>query len=65
MMLCRYCFLEHLQGVIAGQAFTEWKCSVCGQTFVHHNTATPTVCEQCAERLGKCEMCGRDIYNDR
>lgn len=47
---------------ISGQAFTDWKCDLCGEPQqMHHNTDTPRVCEVCAEAYGVCVSCGGDI----
>lgn len=60
MQLCDKC-LERVRNTLAGQAFTEYRCNVCGKKFVHHNTNTPNFCKNCAEKEGICQRCGSKI----
>ena len=47
----------------AGQALTGWTCKICGYEGVHSNTATPTICSECAEITGRCSKCGKLLKN--
>lgn len=62
-MLCKQCQKDRLEGVVCGQAFTDWTCLKCGKTFVHHNTATPKICKCCSKKYSLCEECGQEIKN--
>jgi hypothetical protein len=33
------------------QALTEFKCILCGENDSWHNSATPTICTECAKKL--------------
>ena len=58
--LCRSCC--YLRGpIIAGQAFTEYKCRNCHENFRHPNTAVPQLCEWCAKMLNACCRCGGPV----
>lgn len=46
---------------VAGQAFTEYTCTICGKKKVWHNTAVPKVCDECAQKFGLCQTCGKKI----
>lgn len=46
---------------MAGQACTPWACASCGKEATHGNTATPRLCNECAEKLRLCKSCGADI----
>lgn len=59
---CRFCFYLG-RGALAGQAFTSWKCGLCGAEGQHANTAVPRVCRPCAEGFGLCVTCGGDIQH--
>lgn len=50
----------HYISRMAGQAFTKWHCGVCGKEGMHHNTATPAVCNECAKEHDLCGRCGGD-----
>jgi hypothetical protein len=57
---CAHCY--YMQGHrLAGQAFTEWTCRLCGQVDTCQNTAHPVVCETCADAYGLCVDCGADV----
>ena len=58
-LLCKLCYYRG--GRIAGQAFTEWNCAVCGKADQHPNTATPVVCADCAKEHSLCRDCGADL----
>lgn len=61
-MICNECKKENsLGGWLCGQAFTDWKCQKCEQTFTHHNTSTPKICKKCSEKYNLCEQCGKEI----
>ena len=60
-MICKKCLMDRCY--IAGQAFTEWTCQKCGETFIHHNTNTPKICKMCSEEYNLCEQCG-DVINE-
>jgi hypothetical protein len=57
---CKYCFYFR-RGGMAGQAFTEWNCAVCGGEQMHPNTACPKVCKDCSKKLELCTQCGADL----
>lgn len=52
--LCRYL----RGGRMSGQAFTDWKCRVCGKDATHPNTGTPAYCDSCCKTHGLCPTCG-------
>lgn len=58
---CRAC--EYLgRGRISGQAFTAWKCRICGDDQpMHPNTGVPRLCADCAKTYSLCATCGGDI----
>jgi hypothetical protein len=56
---CKSCFYL-ARDRVAGQAFTAWRCGVCGAEHVHHNTNVPKVCDDCASRHDLCTVCGGD-----
>lgn len=53
---CRYCF--YFGHGIAGQAFTDYKCAMCGKTESHENTAVPKLCPSCSKIHELCRRCG-------
>jgi hypothetical protein len=55
---CRAC---HYRRRVAGQAFTAWSCGICGIEKLHHNTAVPRVCLDCAKKHSLCTRCGADL----
>lgn len=56
---CRYCY--YLNHGLAGQAFTDWRCVLCGLEAQHHNTNVPRVCVPCADGFSLCVTCGGDL----
>lgn len=48
---------------VAGQAFTPWSCKICGYHDVHSNTATPTICSECAQITSRCSKCGKLVIH--
>lgn len=60
-MICSKCKIEMQYGCACGQGFTEWKCEKCGKIYIHHNTNTPKVCENCSKKYNICEKCGKNI----
>jgi hypothetical protein len=54
--LCKACFYLG-RGAVAGQAFTEYTCSSCGQRTMWRNTNTPELCRKCADHDGLCIRC--------
>jgi len=54
---CKQCFYLRASR-IAGQAFTNWKCRICGTERSHHNTAVPRYCDDCAKAHKLCVECG-------
>ena len=62
-MNCRKCRAEQ-RGLIAGQAFTKYKCSKCGQLGYHHNTAVPKICDYCSNTFFICQTCRADLLLD-
>ena len=55
--------LDFANGV-AGQAFTEYTCKLCGQKYVHHTTAVPQVCDNCSKKFHVCTDCGKSIIDN-
>jgi len=49
---------------LAGQAFTDWKCQICGDEHSHHNTAVPRLCLRCAKNYRLCAECGGDLETE-
>jgi|SRR5580658_901083 hypothetical protein len=58
-MLCPGC--AYGGGYLAGQALTRWNCFACGKEGMHHNTAVPRLCLECAKELALCCRCLADI----
>lgn len=60
---CRACF--YLFRRVAGQAFTPYTCRECGEEHQHPNTATPKLCQTCADARTLCRHCGgpRETYS--
>ena len=63
MAICRKCYFEE-KGMMAGQAFTEFTCALCGKTDVWPNTNTPKFCHECSVKLNMCQRCGGDLGDD-
>ncbi len=57
----RECVACYYHAGLAGQAFTGWKCRLCGSEDTHATTATPAICFTCADAFGLCSSCGGDI----
>lgn len=45
----------------AGDAFTAWKCEICGYEGTRPDTDVPEICSECAEITGRCQKCGKII----
>lgn len=45
---------------MAGQAFTDYVCGLCGSSGSHHNTNTPKICRECAAKWDLCVCCAGD-----
>ncbi len=58
--LCRYCFYVR-RGDIAGQAFTNYTCQLCGTEERWANTNVPKVCKPCSFTKNVCVRCRGDI----
>jgi hypothetical protein len=56
---CKYCYYK--PSVVSLQAFTEFKCIVCNETFMHHNSDVDHVCKSCATEHELCVHCGGEI----
>lgn len=62
MKLCLCPACTYLRGGFAGQAFTAWTCEACEKPQPSwHNTATPKLCLECADRYGLCTRCLADL----
>ncbi len=57
-MICTECRYSGLWG---GMAITYSNCKECGKEIVNANTATDDYCVECADRLGICQHCGKEI----
>lgn len=62
--LCATCFYLR-RGRLVGQAFTEWRCCSCNCLFMHHNTGTPRLCDECGDTHQACVECGADLHLTR
>jgi len=58
--LCCACFYLR-RGRLAGQAFTDRPCGVCGVSMTFPTTATDALCPECSKKLKLCKRCGADI----
>lgn len=62
--LCRRCY--YLISKVCGQAFCEWTCVGCGNSYIHHNTCCPQLCYDCATLYSACVDCAADLdLNER
>lgn len=53
-----YCNGKHdVKG--AGDAFTNWKCTLCGKEDTNPDTNVPEICANCARITGRCMWCGK------
>lgn len=57
---CKKC-IEIDNNSMCGQAFTPFKCAMCGRVKNHHNTDTPKLCIDCSRDNGLCEKCGEKL----
>lgn len=57
MTVCKKCEFEQ-KGMMAGQAFREFTCTICGSTGIWYNTNVPKICGKCSEKLNICQRCG-------
>ena len=55
---CKVCYYNTR---IAGQAFTDWSCQMCGKEDHWSNTDTPKLCTDCAKTDNLCAHCGGHI----
>ena len=62
--LCRACFYLR-RGRLVGHAFTEWRCCSCNRLFMHHNTGTPRMCDECSDKHDACGECCSDLHFTR
>jgi hypothetical protein len=53
---CKACYYEVR---LAGQAFTRYECQQCSKPAMHHNTAVPRLCDNCADKGVLCARCGK------
>lgn len=45
--------------LLAGSAITPYNCRICGKRYENSNINTPKICDSCAEKLGRCQECGK------
>lgn len=57
--LCKLCFYNGSR--IGGAAMTFQPCGICGEDMCFGNTATDSVCPECAFQNDLCKHCGGDI----
>lgn len=57
---CKHCF--YFKKGLAGQAFTWYKCELCGDEEHYPNTRVPLLCKKCAEENDCCRRCGSREY---
>jgi len=55
--ICANCKIKYAR-LAAGQAFTYYKCALCGKRDLWANTSTPSLCYDCAEKKHLCIRCG-------
>lgn len=56
---CKYCY--YLRGArIGGAAMTDWACGICAREALAGSTATPAICDACADEHRLCVECGAD-----
>ncbi len=58
---CACCYYTIGYSRIAGAAFTEWNCEICGKLSIYSNTAIPKCCDECSDNYDLCVECGGDI----
>lgn len=56
--LCLSCYYYN---AIAGQAFTNRECGLCGEDQLYGNTNTDALCKTCAKEHQLCKHCGGDL----
>lgn len=54
-----YSYEDYNHQMVAGQAFTQYRCKLCNKKYSHPTTATPKICSSCAEITGRCKDCGK------
>lgn len=60
---CLICY--HLRGPqLAGQAFRDYTCGICGNEASHSNTAVPKYCGGCCKLYELCGRCGGNLVED-
>ena len=52
-------FCEGYHMITAGDALTPWTCELCGYSDVNPDTDVPEICNNCAKKTGRCQMCGK------
>ena len=56
--ICKDCFYSV---TLAGQAFWPYTCEACKKELMHHNTAVPRLCLECAKSSNRCRDCTGDM----
>lgn len=59
-----FCIRCHYSTRLAGQAFTEAPCGLCGEVQTFSSTATDALCRLCAVAHRMCAHCAGDIDGD-
>ena len=62
-MICKRCAKDY-RTKIAGQAFTDYSCPICGKVYTHHNTGVPKVCDKCSEKYHVRQECGHAVIDN-
>lgn len=52
---CKYC--HYVASSIGLDSIKSYNCNGCNKTCIHDSTATPSLCEDCAEKMGRCKYC--------
>ncbi len=52
---CQGCFYSRR---VVGHGFTAYICKECEKEHMHHDTGTPKLCKECANKLNVCHQCG-------
>ncbi len=60
MSRCRAC--RKRGPFAAGQAFTPYVCPHCLKAVMHHTTAIPRICCECAEKVQCCDLCCQPLH---